>query len=380
MLCVATVFPGLMPATLSFAQARTTDRSALRVYLGTATRHGSQGVYLATLDRETGWLSEPALVAEINRPTFLAADALGEHLYAVAEKPGSQGSAMGIIQAFAVDRGTGGLTAMNHQPSGGDGPCHLTVDPNNEAVLAANYGSGSVAVLPIERGVGLGEASCVVQHVGSSVHPDRQTAPHAHAIQVHPEGRFALAADLGVDQLLVYRYGGLRLEQASSFAAAPGAGPRHFAFHPNLDMVYLINELDSTVLTLQFDATQGTLRQLQCITSLPAEFKGTNYPSEVAVHPSGGFLYGANRGHNSLAAFGIDAATGLIKPAGHVSVQGDFPRHFAMDPTGCFLIAANERSDDLAVFRIDMETGLPHFTGQHVSLGAPMSVLYQPMP
>lgn len=354
-----------------------------RVYLGTGSQHGSEGIYLAELDLTSGRVSEPTLATEAERPAFLAVHPNGQWMYSVGAEQQADGQRVGVVYAFAIDARTGRLTHLNRQPAGGDGPCHLVVDPQGRAVLVANYSSGSVAVLPIEGDGKLAPVSCVVQHTGSSVHERRQQGPHAHAVQVHPDGRFAFAADLGADRLLAYRYdseaGQLTPLDAGSLSTKPGAGPRHFAFHPTLDRLYLINELDSTVLTLRFDAEAGRLEQLQNITSLPADFTEVNYPSEVAVHPSGRFLYGANRGHDSLAVFRIDE-TGQLEPAGHVAIEGAWPRHFAIDPTGQFLLAALEKSDSVSVFRIDQETGLPSFTGQHIPLGSPMMVLYRPLP
>ncbi|MEX0745068.1 MAG: lactonase family protein [Phycisphaeraceae bacterium] len=382
MLALICMVAGLAVASLTDAAGRDADR--VRVYLGTASQERSKGIYLAELDLTSGQLSEPELVAEVEGPTFLVAHPTGRWLYSVGTTTEADGTKVGVVHSFAVNRETGALTWLNQQPSGGDGPCHLSLDPAGRHALVANYSSGSVAVLPIDEEGQLGPASSIIQHTGSSVHPRRQQQPHAHAIQPHPAGGFAFVADLGADRLVVYRYddqtGGLDLHDAGSFDAAPGAGPRHFAFHPTLNVIYLINELDSTVAALRFDASAGRLEALQTVTTLPDDFQDVNYPSEVAVHPAGRFLYGANRGHDSLAVFEISGATGELALTEIVPIEGDFPRHFAIDPTGQFLIAAHQKSNDLSIFRLDPDSGRPAFTGQQVPLGTAMCVLYQPMP
>ena len=368
---------------LCFAESASGQPRAMRVYLGTGSRHGSKGIYLAQLDLEKARLSEPELAVEAQGPGFLAMHPNGKWMYSVGQHVDSQGKKTGGVYAFAVNADTGELTTLNQQPSGGDGPCHLVVDREGRCVLVAHYSSGSISVLPIGSDGELAEPSCVIQHPGpgSGADPRRQEGPHAHSIQVHPSQPFAFAADLGLDQLRVYRYdsqaGHLQSIDEAAAPTAPGAGPRHQAFHPSLeDTLYLINELDSTVLVLRFDAGTASFEALQTITTLPEGFEGDNYPSEVAVHPSGRFLYGANRGHDSLAVFAIDSSSGLLTPVADVPIEGAYPRHFAIDPTGQVLIAAHQNSNNLAVFRIDADTGEPRFTGQHVELGAPMCVLY----
>jgi 6-phosphogluconolactonase len=353
-----------------------------RVYLGTTGRDGGRGVYLATLDLQAGTLSEPQLAAEAAGPSFLALHPNRKWLYSVGQFPQAGGKSTGGAYSFAIDEATGSLELMNLQPSGGEGPCHIAVDPAGRCVLLANYSSGSVAVLPIAGDGKLAQPSCVVQHTGSSIHPRRQQGPHAHSIQPHPGGQFAFSADLGIDRLLTYRFdsqaGQLELLEDASAALAPGAGPRHFAFHPALATIYVVNELDSTVVALKFDPRNQRMDALQTLTTLPYDFEGENYPSEIAVHPSGRFLYAANRGHDSLAVYRIDEQTGTLEDLGQVAIEGKFPRHFAIDPTGRYLIAAHQNSNNLSVFAISLATGRPHFTGQHIDLPKPMCVLYMP--
>jgi 6-phosphogluconolactonase len=257
------------------------------------------------------------------------------------------------------------------------------VDKEGKNVLVANYGGGSVAALPIQADGRLREASSFIQHKGSSVNPKRQEGPHAHSINLDTANRFACAADLGLDQVLVYQFDatkGTLTPHTPPFAAvAPGAGPRHFAFHPSGRYAYVINEMNSTVTAFTYDAQQGTLKELHTLSTLPAGFKGNNSTAEVQVHPSGKFLYGSNRGHDSIAIFTIDQDTGRLTAAGHELTQGRTPRNFGIDPTGSYLLAANQATDTIVVFRIDPQTGNLKATGQTVSMPTPVCVKFVPI-
>jgi 6-phosphogluconolactonase len=246
----------------------------------------------------------------------------------------------------------------------------------------ANYGSGSVAVLPVKQDGSLGEASAFIQHTGSSVNTQRQKEPHAHSINVSPDNRFAVAADLGLDELLVYRFdptkGSLTANEPPFTRVNPGAGPRHFAFRPDGKFAYVINEIGSTITALTWDAARGILTEIQTISTLPAGFSGRNDCADVHVHPTGKFVYGSNRGHDSIAVFSVDQAKGTLTSVEYVSTQGKVPRNFGIDPTGSFLIAANQNSDNLVVFRIDAETGKLSATGQSLQLSRPVCIQFVP--
>ncbi|HJS09091.1 MAG TPA: lactonase family protein, partial [Pirellulales bacterium] len=249
-------------------------------------------------------------------------------------------------------------------------------------VLVANYGGGSVAVLPIDKDGRLRPASSFVQHKGSSVNPKRQEAPHAHSINVDPAGAFAVVADLGLDKVLVYRFdaaaGTLTANDPPHATVSPGAGPRHFAFHPSGRFAYVINEMNSTVTAFAYDAKKGTLSEIDTKSTLPGPQQG-NSTAEVQVHPSGKFLYGSNRGHNSLAIFRIDEKTGALTAAGHQLTGGRTPRNFGIDPTGKFVLAANQGSDSVVVFRVDQETGKLEETGQSIKVPTPVCVKFLPV-
>ncbi len=349
------------------------EKGEFTVYLGTYTRGNSKGIYGCRFDAAKGTLSPPELAAEMANPSFLVLAPNGRFLYAVGE------SANGTVKAFAVEPGTMKLAALNEQTSGGNGPCYVALDRSGRYALVANYGSGSVEVLPIKPDGSLGEPTAFVQHTGSSVNPNRQQQPHAHSINPSPDNRFAVAADLGLDKLLVYRFdagkGTLAPNDPPFTALNPGAGPRHFAFHPSGENAYIINEIQSTVTALSYDAGRGELKELQTTTTLPAGFQGKNSTAEVQVHPSGKFLYGSNRGHDSIAVFAI-GPDGTLTPVDHTSTQGRNPRNFAIDPTGAWLLAANQNTGNVVVFRIDPSTGRLTPAGQSIQLDWPVCIKF----
>lgn len=355
---------------------------SMRVYVGTYTQDGSRGIYLFTLDLATGKLSPGGVVGEVANPSFLAIHPNRRFLYAVNEVGRFAGKRSGAVSAFSLEPATGKLTLLNQQSSEGTGPCYVTIDRSGKNALVANYGGGSVAVLPISGDGRLKPATAAIQHTGSSVDRGRQDAPHAHSINVDPDNRFAIAADLGLDKLFVYRFdaakGTLVPNDPPATKVAPGAGPRHFAFHPSGRFGYVINEMGSSVTALAYDAERGVLRELQTIGTLPAGFTGANTTAEVQVHPSGKFLYGSNRGHDSIAIFTIDPTTGRLKAAGHQPTQGKMPRNFGIDPAGHYLLAANQDSGSIVVFRIDAETGRLDPTGNLVNVPKPVCVKLLP--
>lgn len=349
-----------------------------RVYVGTYTRNSSsEGIYHLTLDLSTGRLSQPVLAARAVNPSFLALHPSGRYLYAVGEAPGGPSGA-GTVSAFAVDAQTGDLKLINQQSSGGAGPCHLVVDQQGGNVLVANYGGGSAAVLPIRSDGSLGERTGWAQHVGSSANPRRQAGPHAHSINLDPAGRLAFVADLGLDKVLIYRFdnsaGTIAPADPAFASVAPGSGPRHFAFHPGGQFAYVINELASTVTAFRYDPAQGKLTELQTISTLPAGYEGATTTAEVQVHPSGRFLYGSNRGHDSISIFRIDPEQGTLTLVGHQNEQIKVPRNFGIDPTGRFMIVANQAADTLLVFSINPQTGQLAVSGSVASIAAPVCV------
>jgi len=351
------------------------------VYLGTYTggQAGSKGIYVASLDAATGELGAPKLAAESTSPAFVALHPKGGFLYAVNEVGNFQGERAGAVSAFKVDPATGALTLLNQQSSGGPGPCHVSVDPSGRCVLVANYGGGSVAALPIQADGSLGKAVSFVQHAGSSVNKQRQEAPHAHSITPDARGRFAYAADLGLDQVLVYRLDAAAAKLAPAdppFArTAPGSGPRHFDLHPRGRFAFVCGEMTSTVTAFRVDGRTGALTEVNTLSTIPAPTPG-NSTAELRVHPTGRFVYVSNRGHNSIAIFRVDETTGALTAAGHQPTGGSTPRNFGIDPTGRFLLAANQASNTVVVFRIDAETGALNPTGGKIDVPMPVCVRF----
>jgi 6-phosphogluconolactonase len=354
------------------------------VYIGTYTGGKSKGIYRFEFDPASGKLTGRALAAQTTNPSFLAIHPNRRFLYAVGEMADFRGQKTGAVNAFAIDSKTGNLTLLNQESSGGAGPCHVVVDPKGKYVLAANYAGGSACALAIGSDGRLGRQTAFVQHHGSSVNKARQEKPHAHSINLDAADRFAFVADLGLDKVMVYRFdaakGTLNSNDPPFAAVDPGSGPRHFAFHPNGKNAYVINELKSTVTAFRYDPERGVLKTLQTVPALPKGFKGSSTTAEVQVHPSGKFLYGSNRGHDSIAIFTIDPKTGELTPAGHQTDKIKTPRNFGIDPTGRWLLVANQGSDSVVVFRIDAKTGQLEPTGIVVAVPAPVCVKTMPRP
>jgi 6-phosphogluconolactonase len=352
------------------------------MYVGTYTRAPSKGIYAYRLGAtgEVTPMGTAGPAVETENPSFLAVHPNQRFLYAVNEVSRYERRDAGSVSAFAIDRATGTLTLLNRVSSRGGGPCHLSIDATGRWLFVANYGGGSVAAFPLQQDGKLGEASAFFQHAGSSVNQARQSGPHGHAVTVSPDNRFVLAADLGLDRVFTYRLdptvGGLGASDPPFAATPPGSGPRHLAFRPDGRFIYVLSEMLSKVMAFRYDAARGTLAALQTLSTLPDGFTGENSGAEIAAHPGSKFLYASNRGHDSIAGFRIDAATGTLTPLDRVSTQGKTPRSFAIDPSGRFLIAANQNSGTLVVFRIDPDTGGLTPTGTIVQVPSPVSVVF----
>lgn len=350
------------------------------VYVGTYTGAKSKGIYAFRMDATSGALSPLGLVAETPNPAFLDIDSKRRLLFAANEIDNFEGKSSGAVSAFSIDPVGGKLTLLNKQSSIGTGPCHLLLDKECKNVLVANYGSGSVAVLPVQSDGRLGAATAFVQHSGKSINPDRQQGPHAHCMTLDAANRFAFTCDFGLDKVMAYRFdaqhGTLSPGEPPFASVKAGAGPRHMVFHPDGRHAYVINELNSTINVFAYDSQRGALDELQTISTLPDDFKGRSTAAEVQVHPSGKFLYGSNRGHDSIAVFAIDPAKGTLTFVEHQSTQGKKPRHFAIDPSEKFLLAANQDSDTIVTFSIDAKTGRLKPTGQVVAVASPACVKF----
>jgi 6-phosphogluconolactonase len=333
--------------------------ASLLFYIGTYADSQSTSIHLCHLDPERGELKYFDGVKGGANPSFLALHPSGRYLYAVNELTTWQGQPGGALSAFTVDPLTGQLAFLNQQPSLGTDPCHLIVDRLGRYLLAANYSSGTLAMYPIMNNGKLGMASDCVQHQGHSRDPQRQAGPHAHSIDMDPANRFALSCDLGIDQVLIYRpdFKKGKLLPHAAAVMRPGVGPRHLVFHPDGRFVYVINELEPTITVFAYESASGSLREIDTIATLPGDYSGPHAGAEITVHPSGNFVYGSNRGHDSIAMYRVDKTTGKLTLQGHELTQGKTPRHFVIDPTGAFLLAANQDSNSIILFGIDPRTG-----------------------
>lgn len=350
----------------------------LTLYVGTYTSGKSEGIYGYRMDPATGALTRFNSFKSVN-PSFLAIDRSKRYLYAVNEVSEFLGKASGGVSAFAIDGASGNLQLLNEQATRGADPCYLTIDHKKRNLLVANYTGGSVAVLPIRSDGTLAPCTDLKQHEGSGI-KEQQKGPHAHCIILDPLERHALAADLGIDKVMIYRFDQAsgKLTQAKQPWAElkAGAGPRHLTFHPNGKYVYVINELDSTLTVLKYNEESGTLSQIETVSTLPSDFSGLSYCADVHVSSSGKFLYGSNRGHDSIVVFEIDPRTGKLKLVEHVSTGGKWPRNFTLDPAGRFLLVANQRTDNVVTFSIDSHTGRLTPTGHVEEIPSPVCLKF----
>jgi len=330
------------------------------------------------LDLSSGKLTLIKTVKDLVNPCFLAIDPQCNYLYSIDEVRKSDDSRIGAVSAFSINRKTGDLTFINKQPVKGSAPCHLTVDKTGKFVLTANYNGGFISVFPIISGGRLGTMTDFVQHHGSGPNPTRQKEPHAHSINMDPSNRYAFAADLGIDKIMIYRLdldeGKLLPNEQPWVQVKAGAGPRHFTFHPNGKYAYVINELNSTITAFLYDETQGTLKEIHTVSTLPEDFTGNNSCADIHVSPSGKFIYGSNRGHDSIVIFAIDEETGKLTYIDNEPTRGKTPRNFAIDPTGTFLLAENQRSNNIVTFRIDRQTGKLISTGHIIEIPSPVCI------
>jgi 6-phosphogluconolactonase len=365
---------------IPLARAKEAESSYV-VYVGTYTGPQSKGIYGLRFDPASGKATPLGLMAETTNPSFLAIDPSHRYLYAVNEVTDYKGEKSGGLSAFAIDSKTGKLTFLNEVASHGADPCHVSFDKTGKYALVANYTGGSVATFPVLSDGRPGEASAVVQHSGHGPNAERQEGPHAHEIQVTPDNRFGIVADLGLDELVVYHFdptrGTLTPNDPPFVKVDPGAGPRHFVLHPNGKFVFALNEIMGSVTTFAFDSRAGALRKLETVSSLPKDFKDKNDSAEIAVDASGKFLYASNRGPSNVAVFAVDRKTGSLRLVEHVLTKGKTPRNFAIDPTGKYLFAANQDSNNIVVFRIDPKSGRLTDTGQVIDVPSPVSIVFQ---
>jgi len=347
------------------------------VFVGTYTsKTESKGIYAYEFDADTGRLTPKGLAAETPDPSWVAVHPGGKYLYAANEA----GKAS-TVSAFAVDVKSGKLTLLNQMPSLGEDPCYLSFDKTGKYLLVANYSSGTIAVFPILAEGRLGEHTAMVKDAGATgPNKKHQEGPHAHWIETSPDNRFVLVADLGLDEVLVYKLdatsGTLTPNEPAFARLKAGSGPRHAVFYPNGKFVFAVSELSSTATSFAYDVKKGTLKETGTASTLPPGFSGRNDVAETAVHPNGKFLYVSNRGNDSIAILSIHPGKRTLAPAGGIPTGGKEPRHFAIDPSGKYLLAENQFSNNIVVFKIDPATGGLTPSGQVVEVPSPVDIAF----
>ena len=351
------------------------------VYIGTYSSGDEDGIHVYRLDMATGALAHQSSIGGIDNPSFLDIAPNRRFLYAIGETSEVDDRPGGAIAAFAIDQQSGALTHINTESTVGPGPCHISIDRDGKYALVANYGGGSVAILPIREDGSLGAATDFVQHEGSSVNSGRQEGPHAHSIMVAPNNKHAFAPDLGIDKVLIYAidHANGKLSAQMPAEIVPGSGPRHLAFHPDGQRAYVINELSNTITAFDYDADAGTLATIQTISTLPDGYAEVSHTADIHVHPNGRFLYGSNRGHDSIAVYAIDQDTGQLALVEIVPTGGANPRNFGLDPTGTYLIVGNHSTDDIFTFRVDQDTGKLTPTGHKAEVVSPVCHKFIPV-
>jgi 6-phosphogluconolactonase len=354
------------------------------MFVGCYTARG-QGISVYEVNLTTGALTFVRAVPAGNNPSFLAIDPHGRYLFNGNEIGNYEGRQSGSVTAFAIDASTGNLTEINRQPTEGRNPAHVSVDPTGRYVFAANYSgtttmTNQLAVIPIGANGALQTPTHIVTHEGMrGPNMSRQEAPHAHQIIVDPTGRWTLANDLGLDQSYIYfieRSTGFLALNQYPITAPPGGGPRHSAFHPNGRFLYVLNELNSTLSAHSWDPERGAATLIRNLSTLPDWYKGINTTAQVVVSPDGKFVYASNRGHDSIAIFSINQATGDITYAGEQWTFGETPRNFNITPGGDFMYVAHQNTDNIVTFKIDKATGKLEFSGQLLTTGQPVCLVF----
>jgi 6-phosphogluconolactonase len=351
------------------------------IYIGTFAEPGSKGIYVTEFNRKNHTLQVVSTANAEDSPSFLAFGTAGHNLYAVNRGGVGKLKQFGSVGAYSVDSKTGKLKLINQVSSFGNGPCHLSTDKSGRWLFVSHYGSGNLVVFPVKPDGSIGAPADSVRHSGKGAHETRQEKPHVHSALITSDNRFLLVADLGTDKLMIYRFdpasGKLTPGEQPFWQARPGTGPRHFAFHPQMNRIYVAGELSNTVEVLDFKPENGSIRSLQRVSSLPGNFIEPNTTADIHLTSDGKFLYISNRGHNSLAGYQVDPKTGLLKLIGFTGTEGEHPRNFMIDPLGEFILVANRDTDNVTVFEIDEQTGVLEFTGSQVSIPSPVCVKMQ---
>jgi 6-phosphogluconolactonase len=377
-LILAMIMAVIMVSCATTGAKKKDEMKTLKFYTGSYADDNEPGIHLYEYNISSGDFNKLQEVKGYTNPSFLAIDEENGFLFAVTETSGFDDGNSGTVLSFAIDKNDGSLSFINRQSSLGPHPCHINLAGEGEFVAVANYSGGSIALLPVLPDGSLEPATGFVQHEGSGPDERRQKSPHAHSVYPHINGRWLFSADLGIDRVLIYKIDneGKLVPNPStpSVSMEAGAGPRHIAFHPNGEWIYVVNELNSTVTWLLFDTEKGRAEVAGSVPTLPDGYEGNNQCADIHVHPGGNFLYASNRGHNSIAVFSLD--DGRPVPVSHEPVRGEWPRNFNIDPSGSLMFVANQHSDNITVFKIDDETGIPRFLGNELNIGKPVCIRF----
>lgn len=350
------------------------QQGRLLVFIGSYAEAAEPGLYVYALDEQSGELTKLEEVSGLKNPTFVNVDAERRKLYSIAEAVSEQGGRIGEAAAFEVDADSGKLRLLGQGVAIDGPPTHIDRSPDNRYLALASYSGSRAALASLTEDGRIGAKLDGHQHEGKGVNEERQEKAHPHSANFSPDGKIVFVPDLGIDRIRAYRVEADRLQFHADIEVQPGAGPRHMAFHPNGRLAFVINELDGTIISFRYHADAGLLEHIQTVPTLPDDFAGENTCAEIAVSEDGRFVYGSNRGHDSIVVYSVDADSGKLAYVQHVSTEGEHPRHFALVPGGGFLIAANRDTNNLAVFRVDRETGKLHFTGHSVQVSKPVCV------
>ena len=371
---VKILFPMFLSTLVAFGSNSSKKTDKYYLYVGTYTDGEEDGINVFTFDATDGDLDYVTTVKNVKNPSYLAIHEKKNLLIAVNEVGQFNGEKTGSVSSFRINPGTGDLTLLNQVASGGGAPCYVSINKAGTLALVSNYSGGNIGAFQINSGGSINKMTDLKQHVGKSVDEKRQKGPYAHSVMIDPKEDHALAVDLGIDKVISYsideKHG--KLIEQSSFNLAPGSGPRHIAFHPNKKFVFVINELSSTITACTYNHSDGSIKEIETQSTLPDDFGGTSYCADIHVSPDGNFLYGSNRGHNSIVIFSIDKNTGRLSKIDHQSVKGEWPRNFMIDPSGQFLLVANQHTDNIVVFKIDKDSGLLKSNGVEVKVSKPV--------
>jgi 6-phosphogluconolactonase len=364
---------------MAFAAAARADPPSCWVYFGTSATGSDRGLYRSKLNQETGALSAAVRVADKSDSVFVAFSPDKRHLYSLAEIPRPGGRPDEAIETYAVDAATGELRSVAERVVDGPEACHISVDPSGRCVLTANYDAHYVEVFPIREDSTVGERSCLIRHSGSGPDASRQESAHPHSINVDPTGRFAIVADLGLDRVYVYRLdaanGRLSANDPAFAAVSPGSGPRHFAFHPDGRHTFVINEMGGTLTAFNWNGEKGELSPYETVSLLRGDYRGLNTSAEVVVSGTGGFVYGSNRGDDSIVVHAFDPATGKLTFVQRMAEGIKVPRNFAIDPSGRWLVCGNLAANAVTVYRVDAQSGRLSFVGS-IAVPEPLCVRF----